>query len=62
MRVATSGRRRLNPVVQYDKATLERYVTEYPQLVNEHPIYLSMMGKAAISLQELAKIIESQSQ
>lgn len=60
MRVASSERRRLNPLVQFEKTTLERYVTEYPEFVNDHPIYLSMMGKAAISLDELAKIVESQ--
>jgi len=62
MRVDSSGRRRLDPVIQYEKSTLERYVTEYPEIVNEHPIYLSMLGKEAISLAELAKIIESQSE
>ena len=61
MRIVSAERRRLQPVIEYEKSTLERYVTEYPELVNEHEIYLSMMGKEAISLAELAKIIESQS-
>lgn len=63
MRVVASERSsRLEPIIGYEKSTLERYVTEYPELVNEYPIFLSMMGKAAISLDEMAKIIESQSE
>jgi len=62
MRVDSSGRRGLDPVIRYEKITLERYVTEYPEFVNEHQIYLSMLGKEAISLAQLAKIIESQSE
>ena len=62
MRVTSSERRRIDPAIQYEKSTMERYITEYPELKNEHPIYLSMMGKEAISLVELAKIIESQSE
>jgi len=63
MRVVASERSsRLEPVIRYEKSTLERYVTQYPELVNVYPIYVSMLGKAAISLDELAKIIESQSE
>lgn len=60
--VATERSSRLEPIIGYEKSTLERYITQYPELVNEYPIYLSMLGKAAISLDELAKIIESQSE
>ena len=60
MRVVSSEPRRLDPVIRYEKATLERYVEQYPEHVNKYPIYLSMMGKAAISLDELAKIMQSQ--
>lgn len=60
--VATERSSRLEPIIGYEKSTLERYITQYPELVNEYPIYVSMLGKAAISLDELAKIIESQSE
>lgn len=60
MRVVSSEPRRLDPAIRYEKATLERYLEQYPELVNVHPIYLSMMGKAAISFAELAKIMQSQ--
>lgn len=62
MRVVPSRRRRLEPIIQYEKSTLERYVAQYPELVSKYQIYLSMMGKKAISLDELAKIIETQSE
>ena len=60
MRVGTSSRRQVDPVIQYDKSTMERYVTEFPSLANRHPIYLAMMGKEAISLEELARIMQEQ--
>ncbi len=58
MRVVPSQRARLDPIIEYDKSTLERYLEEYPEHSNKYEIYLSVMGKAAISLQELAKITE----
>jgi len=61
MRTTDASRRRLDPLVHMDKATLERYVADYPALANRYPIYLCMLGKKAISLDELARIIESQS-
>jgi hypothetical protein len=60
MRVVPSERRRLEPVIQYDNATVERYVADYPQIASEYPIYLCVMGKAAISFAEMARIILSQ--
>jgi hypothetical protein len=62
MRFASSSRRRLEPLVQIEKATMERYVADYPALVNRYPLYISMMGKQAISLEELLKIIQSQAE
>ena len=61
MRVETSRRAKLNPIVEFDKSTLERYVTQYPEYSNRYEIYLSVMGKDAISLDELVKIAEEQS-
>jgi len=56
MRVVPSQRARLDPIIEYDKSTLERYIEQYPELANKHEIYLSVMGKEAISLSELANI------
>ncbi len=61
MRVETSRRRGLNPIVEFNKSTLERYVTQYPEYSNKYEIYLSVMGQEAISLDELAKTTEEQS-
>jgi hypothetical protein len=62
MRVVSTARRRLEPAIQYDTSTLERYVEQYPELAGRYEIYMSMMGKAAISLNELAKILEDQAE
>jgi hypothetical protein len=62
MRVVPTARRRLEPAIQYDTSTLERYVEQYPELAGRYEIYMSMMGKAAISLNELAKILEDQAE
>lgn len=62
MRVVSTARRRLEPVIQYNTSTLERYVEQYPELAGQYEIYMSMMGKAAISLNELAKILEEQAE
>ena len=61
MRVETSRRGELNPIVEFNKSTLERYVTQYPEYSNKYEIYLSVMGQEAISLDELAKTTEEQS-
>ena len=61
MRVETSRRGELNPIVEFNKSTLERYVTQYPEYSNKYEIYLSVMGQKAISLDELAKTTEEQS-
>ncbi len=55
MRVVSSRRHQLIPVIEFDKSTLELYVTQYPEYANKYEIYLSPMGKKAISLRELAK-------
>jgi hypothetical protein len=41
--------------------TLERLVDRYPEYTNRYEIYLSMMGKKAISLLEFQKIVEEHS-
>ena len=58
MRVETSRRGQLNPIIEFDKATLERYVSQYAEYSNKYQIYLSPMGQDAISLVELAKTTE----
>ncbi len=62
MRTVSSQRNRLDPVIEYDNATLQEYVSRYPERSIRYETYLSVMGKAAISLAELAKIIEEQSE
>jgi len=58
MRIDSSRRMQLNPTIEFDKSTLERYLTQYPEYSNRYQIYLSGMGKVAISLDELVKITE----
>ena len=55
LRVESSSRMELNPIIEFDKSTLERYVTQYPEYSNRYKIYLSPMGEKAISLDELVK-------
>ncbi len=62
MRVVSSERRRIDPIISYETSTLQRYIEEYPELANKHQVYVSMMGKAAISLDELVKIKNSRSE
>jgi len=62
MRVVSVDRRRINPNIKYETSTLQRYVEEYPELASKHQVYVSMMGKAAISLDELVKIMNSRSE
>ncbi len=58
MRVVSSQRYRLDPIIDYDVATLTRFFERYPERASKYEIYMSMMGKKAISLDELAKIME----
>jgi hypothetical protein len=58
MRIVPSQRAQLDPIIEYDKSTLERYLADYPEHATRYEIYLSIMGKKAISLQELADIAE----
>jgi len=62
MRVISSQQMRLDPLIEYDKSTLERCVAQYPEYANRYEIYLSIMGKKAISLEELVKITKEQSE
>lgn len=55
MRIDSSHRVQLNPIIKFNKSTLERYVTQYPENSNRYEIYLSAMGQDAKSLDELAK-------
>lgn len=58
MRLDTSHRMQLNPFIEFNKSTLERYVTRYPEYSNRYAIYLSALGQRAKSLGELAKTTE----
>ena len=58
LRVESSNRIKLNPIIEFDKSTLERYVTQYPTYSSRYKIYLSPMGEEAISLDELVKTTE----
>lgn len=60
MRVISSRRFRLEPEITYEVPTLERFAIDNPELANSLPIYLSIMGKESISLEELAKILEEE--
>ena len=60
MHVITTGRPKFEPEITYEVSTLERFAIENPELANQHKIYLAMMGKEAISLEELAKILEAE--
>ena len=62
MRVVSSNRRRIDPIISYETSTLQRYVEEYPEIAIKHQVYVSMMGKAAMSLDELVKIMNSRSE
>lgn len=55
MRINASRRTPLNPVIQFDKSTLELYIAQYPERANNFEVYLSAIGKKAISLSELAQ-------
>jgi len=52
---SSSHRRRLSRTIEFDKSTLERYLAQYPEHTNRYGIYLSLMGKDAISLVELVQ-------
>ncbi len=60
MRIISSRRNRLEPAITYEVPTLERFAIDNPEVANSLPIYLSMMGKESISLEELAKILEEE--
>jgi len=62
MRIISSQQMRLDPFIEYDKSTLERYVAQYPEYANRYEIYLAIMGKKAMSLEELAKISKERSE
>jgi len=61
MHIVSANRRRIDPIISLETSTLQRYVEEYPELATKYPVYVSMMGKKAISLDELAKMMKSQS-
>lgn len=55
MRMDVSRRTPLNPAIEFDKSTLELYVAQYPGHASKFDIYLSAIGKKAMSLSELAQ-------
>ena len=54
--------RRWSIDTQQNTATLQGLFVDYPDYANRYGIYLSMMGKKAVSLQEFLKIIEQNSE
>ena len=59
MQISTSTQRfGLNRTVKFDKSTLERYFAQYPEYSNRYGIYLSAIGKQAVSLDDLVKTSE----
>lgn len=50
-----SRRMSFDPTVEFDKATLETYLTEFPEQASEFEIYLSPLGEKAVSLNALAQ-------
>ena len=55
MRINASQNNRFESTVEFDKMTLERYLTEYPEQSSQFEIYLSPMGGNAVSINELAE-------
>lgn len=55
LRVESIERTQLQPVVTFEKSTLEQYVEKYPDHSSRFPVYLSPLGQNAISLDELAR-------
>lgn len=55
MRVRSSQRMQLNPVIEFEKTTLERFLSDYPEHAKRYPIYLSPMGQDAVALEDLVK-------
>lgn len=53
---------RLDPIIGLDMKTLERLIDRYPDHVNKYEVYLSMMGKKAISLMEFQRIVKELSE
>lgn len=61
MQVTRSSRTRVDSTVKFEKTTMERFLKGYPAQAGRYKLYLSMQGKAAISLEDFARIVESQS-
>ena len=58
MRINT---RNWNPIISHNIKTVERLIDRYPEYANRYEIYLSMMGKNAISLKEFLKLVKEHS-
>ena len=52
---------RRDPIIGHNIETVERLVDGYPEHVQKYEVYLSMMGKNAISLTEFLKLVEEHS-
>ena len=50
-----------DPTISHKMETVERLVDRYPEYIKRYEIYLSMMGKSAISLKEFLKIVKEHS-
>lgn len=50
-----------DPTISHKMETVKRLVDRYPEYIKRYEIYLSMMGKNAISLEEFLKLVEEHS-
>lgn len=64
MRIRTedfTAHRRWSVEISQNKKTLERLFEHFPEYANQYEIYLSMMGKKVVSLQEFLRIVAEHS-
>ncbi len=60
--VRSSVTRRWSVDIRQNTKTLGRLFEEFPDYANRYEIYLSMMGKEAISLREFLSIVQEHSE
>jgi hypothetical protein len=60
--VRSSGTRRWSVDIRQNTKTLGRLFEEFPDYSNRYEIYLSMMGREAISLREFLSIVQEHSE
>jgi len=60
--ISSTVTRRWSVDIRQNTKTLERLFEEFPDYANRYEIYLSMMGKQAISLREFLSIVQEHSE